>query len=64
MTTTDRWNWPSTARFAPAGGVRVAAFDRRGHGRTRDTPEESHSESMVDDTIAAFDRAGPQCSMV
>ncbi len=37
---------------------RVAAFDRRGHGRTADTPEAFHYESMVDETIAFIDHIG------
>src|SRR5215204_1120272 len=37
---------------------RVAAFDRRGHGRTADTPEPFHYESMVDETIAVIDHIG------
>ena len=37
---------------------RVAAFDRRGHGRTADTPEPFHYESMVDETIAFIDHIG------
>jgi len=37
---------------------RVAAFDRRGHGRTADTPEAFHYESMVDETIVVIDHIG------
>ena len=37
---------------------RVAAFDRRGHGRTADTPEAFHYESMVDETIAFIEHIG------
>lgn len=37
---------------------RVAAFDRRGHGRTADTPEAFHYESMVDETIAFIEHVG------
>ena len=37
---------------------RVAAFDRRGHGRTADTPEPFHYESMVDETIAIIEHLG------
>lgn len=37
---------------------RVAAFDRRGHGRTADTPAEFHYESMVDETIAVIEHLG------
>ena len=38
--------------------LRVAAFDRRGHGRTADTPEAFHYESMVDETIAVIEHIG------
>ena len=39
---------------------RVAAFDRRGHGRTADTREAFRYESMVDDTIAVIEHiSGP-----
>ncbi len=31
---------------------RLAAFDRRGHGRTGDTGEPFHYRSMADETIA------------
>ena len=37
---------------------RVAAFDRRGHGRTADTPEAFHYDSMVDETIAVIEHIG------
>ena len=37
---------------------RVAAFDRREHGRTADTPEAFHYESMVDETIAVIEHLG------
>ena len=37
---------------------RVAAFDRRGHGRTADTPEAFHYESMVDEAIAFIEHIG------
>ena len=37
---------------------RVAAFDRRGHGRTADTSEAFHYESMVDETIAFIEHIG------
>ena len=44
---------------APLGEHRrVAAFDRRGHGRTADTPEAFHYESMVDETIAVIEHIG------
>lgn len=37
---------------------RVVAFDRRGHGRTADTPDAFHYESMVDETIAVIEHVG------
>ncbi|MCU1397963.1 MAG: hypothetical protein JWN62_1072 [Acidimicrobiales bacterium] len=37
-----------------AAQYRVAAFDRRGHGRTADTPEPFHYEAMADETIAVL----------
>lgn len=37
---------------------RVVAFDRRGHGRTADTPDAFHYESMVDETIAVIEHIG------
>jgi pimeloyl-ACP methyl ester carboxylesterase len=37
---------------------RIAAFDRRGHGRTADTPEAFHYESMVDETVAVIGHIG------
>jgi pimeloyl-ACP methyl ester carboxylesterase len=37
---------------------RVVAFDRRGHGRTADTPDAFHYESMVDETIGVIDHIG------
>lgn len=37
---------------------RIAAFDRRGHGRTADTPDAFHYEAMVDETIAVIDHIG------
>ena len=53
----------SDAMLDSIGGLldehrRVAAFDRRGHGRTADTPEAFHYESMVDETIAFIDHIG------
>src|SRR5689334_2571566 len=41
-----------------AGSRRVIAFDRRGHGRTADTPADFHYESMVDETIAVIEHLG------
>jgi pimeloyl-ACP methyl ester carboxylesterase len=43
---------------------RVAAFDRRGHGRTADTPEAFHYESMVDETIAVIEHIGGPVHLV
>lgn len=43
---------------------RVAAFDRRGHGRTADTPEAFHYESMVDETIAFIEHIGGPVQIV
>ncbi|MDP2291535.1 MAG: alpha/beta hydrolase [Actinomycetota bacterium] len=43
---------------------RVAAFDRRGHGRTADTPEAFHYESMVDETIAFIEHIGAPVHIV
>lgn len=37
---------------------RVVAFDRRGHGRTADTTDDFHYESMVDETIAVIEHVG------
>jgi pimeloyl-ACP methyl ester carboxylesterase len=45
-------------------GRRVAAFDRRGHGRTADTPEAFHYESMVDETIAVIEHIGAPLHIV
>lgn len=41
-----------------AARFRVAAFDRRGHGRTPDTPAPFHYDSMVDETLAVIDHIG------
>jgi pimeloyl-ACP methyl ester carboxylesterase len=43
---------------------RLAAFDRRGHGRTADTPEPFHYESMVDETIAFIEHIGGRVHIV
>jgi pimeloyl-ACP methyl ester carboxylesterase len=37
---------------------RVAAFDRRGHGRTADTDAPFHYEEMADETIAFLEHLG------
>ena len=43
---------------------RVAAFDRRRHGRTADTSEAFHYESMVDETIEVIEHFGGRRWMV
>jgi pimeloyl-ACP methyl ester carboxylesterase len=43
---------------------RVAAFDRRGHGRTADTPEPFHYDSMADETVAVLDHLGGPAHLV
>jgi pimeloyl-ACP methyl ester carboxylesterase len=43
---------------------RVAAFDRRGHGRTADTPEPFHYDSMADETVAVLEHLGGQAHLV
>lgn len=53
----------SDAMLDSIGGLlsehrRVAAFDRRGHGRTADTLEPFHYESMVNETIAFIEHIG------
>lgn len=47
-----------------AGKYRVCAFDRRGHGRTADTPEPFHYESMADETIAVLEAIGGASHLV
>ena len=44
--------------------MRVAAFDRRGHGRTADTSEPFHYDSMVDETIAVLEHLGGRAHVV
>jgi len=41
-----------------ASKYRVSYFDRRGHGKTADTPEPFHYESMADETIAVLESIG------
>ena len=41
-----------------ADKYRVGYFDRRGHGKTADTPEPFHYESMADETIAVLESLG------
>lgn len=43
---------------------RIAAFDRRGHGRTGDTDEPFHYESMADETIAFLEYLGRSAHLV
>jgi pimeloyl-ACP methyl ester carboxylesterase len=41
---------------ALSDGFRVLAFDRRGHGRTRDTDAPFHYADMATETVAAIDK--------
>lgn len=43
---------------------RVAAFDRRGHGRTADTSEPFHYATMVDETIAFLEHLGGPAHLI
>jgi pimeloyl-ACP methyl ester carboxylesterase len=43
---------------------RLVAFDRRGHGRTADTAEPFHYETMTDETIAVIERIGAPVHVV
>ena len=43
---------------------RVAAFDRRGHGRTADTSEPFHYATMADETIAFLEYLGGPAHLV
>lgn len=43
---------------------RLAAFDRRGHGRTADTPAPFHYDDMADETIAYLEYLGRRCHLV
>jgi len=43
---------------------RIAAFDRRGHGRTRDTDEPFHYNTMANETIAFIDYLGKPVHLV
>lgn len=59
----------SDAMLGTIGGplgerYRVAAFDRRGHGRTADTPEPFHYESMADETIGVLEHLGGPAHLV
>jgi pimeloyl-ACP methyl ester carboxylesterase len=47
------------------GAFRLVAFDRRGHGRTADTPEPFHYEDMATETIAVLeDTVGGRAHLV
>jgi pimeloyl-ACP methyl ester carboxylesterase len=43
---------------------RVAAFDRRGHGRTADTSEPFHYDTMADETLAFVEDLGGPVHLV
>jgi pimeloyl-ACP methyl ester carboxylesterase len=43
---------------------RIAAFDRRGHGRTPDTLEPFHYDTMADETIAFLEYLGKPAHLV
>jgi len=43
---------------------RLAAFDRRGHGRTADTSEPFHYAAMADETIAFLEHLGDAAHLV
>ncbi len=43
---------------------RVSAFDRRGHGRTADTPAPFHYEAMADETVAFLEYLGRRADLV
>jgi pimeloyl-ACP methyl ester carboxylesterase len=47
-----------------AGAYRVAAFDRRGHGRTADTSEPFHYATMADETIAFLEHLGGPAHLI
>ena len=50
---------------APLGDTfRVAAFDRRGHGRTADTDEPFHYSTMADETIAFLEQLGGPAHLI
>lgn len=52
--------------IGPALGerYRVAAFDRRGHGRTRDTEDAFHYDTMADEAIAVLEHLGGPAHVV
>ena len=43
---------------------RVAAFDRRGHGRTADTDEPFHYATMADETVAFLEHLGGPAHLI
>jgi pimeloyl-ACP methyl ester carboxylesterase len=43
---------------------RVTSFDRRGHGRTPDSPEDFHYESMADEVIAVLEHLGTRAHLI
>ncbi len=43
---------------------RVAAFDRRGHGRTADTDAGFHYDDMVDETVSFLEYLGRRCHVI
>ena len=47
-----------------AATYRVAAFDRRGHGRTADTSEPFHYAAMADETIAFLEHLGGPAHLI
>ena len=47
-----------------ADKYRVSYFDRRGHGKTTDTPEPFHYEAMADETIAFLEAIGGASHLV
>jgi pimeloyl-ACP methyl ester carboxylesterase len=47
-----------------AKNYRVAAFDRRGHGRTADTAEPFHFDTMADEAIAFLEYLGRRAHLV
>ena len=47
-----------------SGSYRVSAFDRRGHGRTADTDEPFHYDSMATETIAFLEWLGRRAHLI
>jgi pimeloyl-ACP methyl ester carboxylesterase len=50
---------PGLAKF-----YRIAAFDRRGHGRTADTAEPFHYDTMAEETVAFLEYLGRPAHLV